>query len=85
MLPILSFLMISNITYYSFKDFDIRHRVPHIFLFIISLVIAFISFDPPLVLFSFFLLYALSGPTMYLMSLLRKKKSFSHEKKPSKF
>ena len=84
-LPILSFLMISNITYYSFKDFDIRHRVPHIFLFIISLIIAFISFDPPLVLFSFFLLYAFSGPTMYLMSLLRKKKSFSQEKKQSKF
>ena len=35
LLPLLSFLMISNITYYSFKDFNIRHKVPHISLFII--------------------------------------------------
>tara|TARA_B100001778_G_C18563853_1_gene619066 strand:- start:218 stop:997 length:780 start_codon:yes stop_codon:yes gene_type:complete len=81
----LSFLMISNITYYSFKEFDIRHKVPHIFLFIISLVISFISFDPPLVLFSFFILYALSGPSMYVIRLLKKKKSLTQEKKSPKF
>ena len=84
-LPILSFLMISNITYYSFKDFDIRHKVPHIFLFAIALIISFISFDPSLVLFSFFILYTLSGPSMYAIRLIKKKKAFSHEKKPSKF
>ena len=53
LLPMLSFLMISNITYYSFKDFNIRHKVPHISLFLIALILSFISFDPPLVLFSF--------------------------------
>ena len=84
-LPALSFLMISNITYYSFKDFNIRHKVPHIFLFAIALVISFISFDPPLVLFSFFILYAFSGPSMYAIRLLKKKKSFTEDKKPSKF
>ena len=83
-LPLLSFLMISNITYYSFKDFDIRHKVPHITLFVIALIISFISFDPPLVLFSFFLLYALSGPSMYLMRIVKKKKSFSKEKTSTK-
>ena len=55
LLPMLSFLMISNITYYSFKDFNIRHKVPHISLFLIALILSFISFDPPLVLFSFFI------------------------------
>ena len=83
-LPILSFFMISNITYYSFKDFDIRHKVPHITLFVIALIISFISFDPPLVLFSFFLLYALSGPSMYLLRIVKKKKSFSKEKTSTK-
>ena len=83
-LPILSFFMISNITYYSFKDFNIRHKVPHITLFLIALIISFISFDPPLVLFSFFLLYALSGPSMYLIRIVRKKKSFSKEKTSTK-
>ena len=83
-LLLLSFLMISNITYYSFKDFNIRHKVPHISLFIISLIISFISFDPPLVLFSFFVLYASSGPSMYILRFLKKKKTFTHDKKPTK-
>ena len=84
LLPLLSFLMISNITYYSFKDFNIRHKVPHISLFIIALILSFISFDPPLVLFSFFILYALSGPGMYLLRLIKKKKSLSPDKTSSK-
>ena len=83
-LPFLSFLMISNITYYSFKDINIRHKVPHLTLFVIALILSFISFDPPLVLFSFFLLYALSGPSMYLMRLIKKKNSISHEKNTTK-
>ena len=84
LLPLLSFLMISNITYYSFKDFNIRHKVPHISLFIIALILSFISFDPPLVLFSFFILYALYGPAMYLLRLIKKKKSLSPDKTSSK-
>mgnify|MGYP005729295873 FL=1 len=84
LLPLLSFLMISNITYYSFKDFNIRHKVPHISLFIIALILSFVSFDPPLVLFSFFILYALSGPAMYLLRLIKKKKSLSPDKTSSK-
>ena len=83
-LPAASFLMISNIVYYSFKDINIRHKVPHISLFIIALALSFISFDPPLVLFSFFLLYALSGPSMYLIRFAKKSQSFSKEKKSTK-
>ena len=81
LLSVLSFLMISNITYYSFKDFDIRHKVRHISLFIIVLILSFISFDPPLVLFSFFVFYALSGPAMLLIRFIRKRRSLSQEKK----
>ena len=50
LLPLLSFLMISNITYYSFKDFNIRHKVPHISLFIIALILSFILFISCLVI-----------------------------------
>ena len=81
LLSILSFLMISNITYYSFKDFNIRHKVRHISLFVIVLILSFISFDPPLVLFSFFAFYTLSGPTMLLIRFVRKRNSLSREKK----
>ena len=82
LLLILSVLMISNITYYSFKDIDIRHKVPHISLFLIVLGLSFISFDPPKVLLSFFILYALSGPILLIIRIL-KKKNIRSEKKPS--
>ena len=68
----LSVLMISNIGYISFKDVNLKQKVPYIMLFIISLIISFISFDPPKVLFIFFLLYGLSGPSLYLIRRLRR-------------
>ena len=82
LLLILSVLMISNITYYSFKDIDKRHKVPHISLFLIVLGLSFISFDPPKVLLSFFILYALSGPILLIIRIL-KKKNIRSEKKPT--
>ncbi len=68
----LSILMISNIAYISFKDINLKQKVPYIMLFTISLIISFISFDPPKVLFIFFLLYGLSGPSLYLVRRLRR-------------
>lgn len=53
--------MISNLRYNSFKEIDVRRRVPFIVLVIIALVISVIITDPPLVLFGAFLVYALSG------------------------
>ena len=79
----LSVLMISNITYYSFKDFDLRHRVPHITLFLMVLALSFISFDPPKVLLSFFAIYALSGPILLILRVL-KKKSVQAERKSTR-
>ena len=61
----LSILMVSNIAYMSFKDINFRQKIPYIMLFVISLAISFISFDPPKVLFIFFLFYGLSGPGLY--------------------
>ena len=81
MILILSFLMISNITYYSFKDISIRQKVPHISLFLIVLALSFISFDPPLVLLSFFALYGLSGPALLFSRLIKKRIVLIREKK----
>ena len=72
----------SNYCYNSFKDIDIRHKVPHISLFLIVLGLSFISFDPPKVLLSFFILYALSGPILLIIRIL-KKKNIRSEKKPT--
>ena len=68
----LSVLMVSNIAYFSFKDINIKQKVPHVMLFALSLAISFISFDPPKVLFIFFLLYGLSGPTLFLIRRMRR-------------
>ena len=75
--------MISNITYYSFKDINLRHKIPHIGLFIIVLTLSFISFDPPMVLLTFFALYALSGPILLLVRMIRKRSNNKTEKRPS--
>ena len=81
LLVCLSILMVSNVTYYSFKDIDLRQKVPHISMFIIVIILSFISFDPPLVLLSFFVIYALSGPTLLLIRLFKKRSLFSREKR----
>ena len=60
--------MISNFRYHSFKQLDLRGRVP--FIFIIALVLAFavVFTDPPRVLFFVFLAYACSGPVMSIFA-----------------
>ena len=67
----LSLLMVSNIAYLSFKDINIKQKVPHLMLFGISLIVSFISFDPPKVLFIFSSVWTIR-PTMFLIRRLRR-------------
>jgi len=55
-------LMVSNLRYYSFKDIDLRGKVPFMALLVVVLVFVGIAADPPWVLFSVFSLYACYGP-----------------------
>ena len=59
-------LMVSNFRFYSFKDIDLRGRVSFIWTILIMLVFALLYTNPPLVLFTIFALYALSGPILTL-------------------
>ena len=59
-------LMVSNVRYYSFKEIDVKRRVPFVALLVIVLVFVVISSHPPSVLFFAFLAYALSGPVITL-------------------
>ena len=61
-------LMVLNIRYYSFKDLDMKNRVPFIVMILIVLVFVIVSWDPPIVLFSMAIIYALSGPGMAIYS-----------------
>jgi CDP-diacylglycerol--serine O-phosphatidyltransferase len=62
-------LMVSNIRYYSFKEIDLRGKVPFVAILAIVLTFVAISIDPPNVLFLLFFAYALSGPILTLWRL----------------
>ncbi len=67
-------LMVSNVRYHSFKGFNFKDRVPFVSIILVMLVIVLVSYDPPVVLFTVFLLYALSGPVWTLI-LLRQRRA----------
>jgi len=71
-------LMVSNISFYSFKDLDLRNRVPFVAVLAVLLVFALTTIDPPKVLFGVFLVYALSGPVLWVW---RRYRRFQRRKK----
>ncbi len=66
-------LMVSKIRYHSFKELDLKGRVPFVAVFLVVLIFVLISLDPPQVLFGAFLLYALSGPVITLVHVRRRR------------
>lgn len=62
-------LMVSNIRYRSFKDLDLRGRVPFVAILAVPLIFVLIVLDPPQVIFAVFAGYAVSGPIGWLMRL----------------
>ncbi|MDY6854046.1 MAG: CDP-diacylglycerol--serine O-phosphatidyltransferase [Thermodesulfobacteriota bacterium] len=73
MIYILSFLMVSNIKYTSFKEHGLLKRKPFSFLVTLVLLIMVIVASPQVMLFSLFLTYALSGP-FFLIPFERRKR-----------
>jgi CDP-diacylglycerol---serine O-phosphatidyltransferase len=57
--------MVTNVPFYSFKDIQMKKSVPFAVIVLIALGIAVINIDPPVVLFSLFVVYALSGYGVY--------------------
>ncbi len=66
-------LMVSRISYYSFKDIDFQNRVPFFMLLIVVLILVFVTIDPPVALFGCFFLYMLSGPFISVLRRVRKR------------
>jgi CDP-diacylglycerol--serine O-phosphatidyltransferase len=62
-------LMVSNIRYSSFKDIDLRGRMPFVKAILIMLAFAIIFTHPPVTLFAIFASYAVSGPILTLWRL----------------
>lgn len=57
--------MVTNVPFYSFKDIQMKRSVPFAVIVLIALGIAVINIDPPIVMFSLFVLYGLSGYVLY--------------------
>ena len=66
---IVGILMVSNVRYHSFKEFDLKGRVPFMVILIIVPVFVLIAMEPPLVLFLLAASYAISGPILTLLTL----------------
>lgn len=66
-------LMVSNFRFHSFKEIDLRGRVPFIFAVVVMLGYAVVLLHPPVVLFAGFVGYAASGPIITLVRRRRRK------------
>jgi len=68
-------LMVSNIRYYSFKEFGFKNRVSFVAILVVMLVYAFASIDPPKVLFLGFLVYSIFGIIYTLVGIRNRRKA----------
>jgi CDP-diacylglycerol--serine O-phosphatidyltransferase len=57
--------MVTNVPFYSFKDLQMKRSVPFVVIVLIALGIAIINIDPPIVMFSMFVVYGFSGYAVY--------------------
>jgi len=74
MVFVLSFLMVSNIPYKSFKEWDLFRRKPFRVLVALVLLMVVIVAHPQIMLFALASIYVISGPVEGLFLLLRKKR-----------
>ncbi len=70
--------MVSNLRFYSFKDFNLRKSVPFIVIFLLAMFFVVISSYPAGVLFMLFLGYSLSGYVLWLLDLRKPKSKDTH-------
>ena len=67
-------LMVSNFRFYSFKDLDLKGRVPFLWAILVMLAFAVLFTNTPIFLFSLFSVYAASGPVLTFV-MLRKRRN----------
>jgi len=75
-LPLIVFaglMMVSNVSYYSFKDIDFHNKVPFMAMLVVVMIFVFAAVDPPITLFGCFMIYALSGPVISILRRFRKR------------
>ena len=67
-----SLLMVVNIPYYSFKEIELKKRVPFFSMLFVVFIFVLISIDPPIILALCAFAYVISGPIIWAVKALRK-------------
>lgn len=67
--------MVSNVRFWSFKEFHMRRTIPFLALLLIVFIISLLASEPGIVLFGFFVCYAISGYVYLLYKLVRRDKT----------
>ncbi|WP_019555814.1 CDP-diacylglycerol--serine O-phosphatidyltransferase [Thiomicrorhabdus arctica] len=62
-------MMVSNVRFSSFKEFNLKGKVPFMTLLVVVLVFVIITLEPAVLLFIIFFVYAFSGPVVTLLTL----------------
>lgn len=76
-------LMVSNVAYYSFKDIDLRKRVPFIAVLLVLGLFVLIALWPSIVLYTLFVAYTLSGPALSVWRRWRKRRRKKADETPT--
>ena len=67
--------MVSNLKYWSFKTINLRKSVPFVAVLLVAVFVALLSYQPAIVLFAGFVLYAISGYVVSGWLLLRRRRA----------
>lgn len=70
----LALLMVSNVRYYSFKDIDLRARMPFYAVVGMIVLVMLVVAQPQILFFLGILTYVVSGPTQLVMRLTRRRR-----------
>lgn len=75
-------MMVSNVRFSSFKELNLKGKVPFVTLLVVVLVLVIITIKPALFLFLIFIAYAISGPIMTLLGLKKSRSLRRKSKRP---
>jgi CDP-diacylglycerol--serine O-phosphatidyltransferase len=69
---VLALLMVSNVKYYSFKDLNLFTREPFLSFIVLVLLLIVVVAEPQVMLFTFAVSYAVSGPIWFVFKILKR-------------
>ena len=62
--------MVSNFKYPSFKEIDMRGKVPFFVILAVAMLFVVITIDPPRILFAMAMVFSFSAPVIWLANRL---------------